>query len=52
MMRPLPHLALMTASAIALVPTLFMLVTALKSQEPMLQMLNSGMLQPYLQTSD
>ena len=33
MMRPLPHLVLMTASAIALVPTLFMLVTALKSQE-------------------
>ena len=32
-MRPLPHLALMIASAIALVPTLFMLVTALKSQD-------------------
>ena len=32
-MRPLPHLALTFASAIALVPTLFMLVTALKSQE-------------------
>ncbi|MCA3454568.1 MAG: carbohydrate ABC transporter permease [Rhodobacter sp.] len=33
MMRPLPHLVLMIASAIALVPTLFMLVTALKSQK-------------------
>ena len=32
-MRPLPHLALTIASLIALVPTLFMLVTALKSQE-------------------
>lgn len=32
-MRPLPHLTLTLASAIALVPTLFMLVTALKSQE-------------------
>ena len=31
--RPLPHLARTVASAIALVPTLFMLVTALKSQE-------------------
>lgn len=31
--RPLPHLALTLASAIALVPTIFMLVTALKSQE-------------------
>lgn len=32
-MRPLPHLTLTLASAIALVPTLFMLVTALKAQE-------------------
>lgn len=32
-MRPLPHLTLTLASAIALVPTLFMLVTALKSQD-------------------
>lgn len=31
--RPLPHLALSLASAIALVPTLFMLITALKSQD-------------------
>ena len=32
-LRPLLHLALTAASAIALVPTMFMLVTALKSQE-------------------
>jgi ABC-type glycerol-3-phosphate transport system permease component len=32
-MRPLPHLALTVASAIALVPTIYMLVTALKSQD-------------------
>lgn len=32
-MRPIPHLALAVASAIALIPTVFMLVTALKSQE-------------------
>jgi ABC-type glycerol-3-phosphate transport system permease component len=31
--RPLPHLLLGLASAVALVPTLFMLTTALKSQE-------------------
>lgn len=32
-LRPLPHLALTLASLIALIPTVFMLVTALKSQE-------------------
>ena len=32
-LRPLPHMALSVASAIALIPTVFMLVTALKAQE-------------------